>query len=181
MKECLLISANPNKKGFGAQLTEEFVKGLNDQGNTVTEIDLFAEHFHCNAGQSHKNNDFLLEEFRREISMTDAVAFSFPMWCEMPPFPMVAFMQQILVKGFAYEHDGKTKTPILDLPTSLIVTMGQKKDAPLQYLIDALSYTGLHLKDWQLVIANGIGPNLAEAEATTFKERARKAGTLLFT
>lgn len=178
--KCLLITANPNRNGFGAKLTEEFICGLNDQGHEFIEIDLFGEHFHSGSMQAHANNQHLLEIYKGYIKEVDAVAFSFPMWCEMPPYPLVAFLQQILVKGFAYEHDGKVKTPILDLPCSLLVTMGQKKDAQLQYLIDALSYTGLHLKPFQLVIANGVGPNMSNCEALAYSDKAYQAGIDLF-
>lgn len=176
----LVVTANPNKNGFGAQLTNVFINGIKEAGHEVNVMDLFAQGFHCSDGQTHDRNLYLLDEYRERIQDCDSIAFSFPMWCEMPPYPMAAFIQQVFVKGFAYEHDGIIKTPILNLPMSMLVTMGQKKDANLQYLIDALSYVGLHLKNWQLVIAPGVGPNMQEVEENTFKERAYLAGKTLF-
>ena len=176
----LVITANPNKSGFGAELTNQFIQGIKDAGHDIGKLDLFENHFHTGYTQSNDRNEMLIEAYKEHILECDAICFSFPLWCEMPPYPLVAFMQKILVNGFAYTHDGVTKTPILNLPISLIITMGQTKNPNLTYLIEALGYVGLHHDYWHTVIAQGVGPDMPEHQVNTYKSSAYQAGLIQF-
>lgn len=160
--------ANPSLTGFTNSLANEFRAGLADEDVTHETINLFQEGY---VGQDHIG--CLEADYKSLILGADGLAFIFPWWWEMPPYPMTAFLQRIFVNGFAYKHDG-VKTPILDKPVQLIISMGQNKPINLQNLCDGMEYCGLHVRHW--MAAQGVNPSMDEAKALQYKNEAYNAG-----
>jgi putative NADPH-quinone reductase len=173
MKKCLIVMANPSLNGFANALATEFRSGLEFEDHSHETINLFQENYLGQEGQ------FLEVDYKELIMGCDGMAFSFPLWWEMPPYPLVAFFQKIFTAGFAYNHDGVNKTPLLDLPVQLIVTQGQKHPANLLYLYEALRYCGFKTKFNTLSCTN-VTPNLSPTEAGRYKKMAFEAGTSFF-
>lgn len=181
-KTCMVVVANPNGLSLTCQLAESFIAGLEEAGNkAITGVEnSFSKSsinylFQTNYPAETNNNDDL---YRNQLKRADGVCLAFPWWCEMPPYPLVAWMQRNLIKDFAYKHDGTIKTPILNLPTQLLVTMGSIGECNLKNLKDGLGYTGLHVSN-ELVV-KGAGPDLKKSEVTNLLWRARQDGLTFF-
>lgn len=114
------------------------------------------------------------------ISKTDAIAFAFPWWWEMPPYPMVEFLQKVFVKDFAFTHDTDgRKTKLLNKPAQLIICAGQdKQQIQIEPLVMAMEYCGLHA-DTPLIFT-GCKPGLAEETVDYYSQTAFKQGRLFF-
>lgn len=171
MKNCLIFVANPNPKSFGHQMATSFKKGIDNSGNSAEIIDLYAldyENNHLSANQ----------QFKEMILNADSLAFAFPIWWEMPPSPLVKFLQTIFVKDFAYTHDGVKKTNLIDKNVAILATMGQKKHVSFEYLFEAFEYCGMDTT--AIVVASGVNPSFTSADANKALERAFTVGSHFF-
>lgn len=181
-KVCMVVVANPNPQSLTFQLVEKFMAGLKAAGHKgiLGEDNSFSKktinQLFQNNYPSEDNSDDL---YRKLLSRADGVCLAFPWWCEMPPYPLVAWMQRNLIKDVAYLHDGVTKTPILNLPTQLLVTMGQTTHCNLQNIKNGLAYTGLHCNGLDLIV-QGAGPNLTKETIKSVKEEAYQLGKKFF-
>ena len=171
MKRCLTVVAHPTLKSFTNSLASEFEHGLTDAGHSFTRINLFQEDYPFDKAASERNEN----NWKRLISNhIDGIALIFPWWWEMPPAPMVAFLQNIFNVGFAFEYINGIREVTLDLPSALIISMGQKKLCNDKYLLEAMHYCGLHQK--VNLVCQGVGPTLAEEDAKNYLELARAVG-----
>jgi putative NADPH-quinone reductase len=171
MKNCLIVFANPTLASFSGALADNFRSGIEDSGNSHSTINLYQDEYISKLSDAEVD-----AKYKNMITQCDSIAFVFPWWWEMPPYPMAAFLQTIFVNGFAYSHNG-VKTPLLDIPTMLIVTLGQEKKCNLNNLHEAMDYCGLRVVDE--VVCAGVNPRMASEKAEEYKQEAYGRGRYL--
>lgn len=165
--------ANPSLTSFSNVLADEFRAGLANADCTHETINLIQEGFPAANDDAH-----LIASYKELIEGADHLAFFFPVWCEMPPYQLVAFIQRIFGEGFSFKYvDGK-RILLCEKPVFMVSTCGQPKPFHDSYIREAFQYVGLTIRD-DLQCRN-IGPRLHESMATFYKETAYKCGYHLF-
>lgn len=158
--KCLIVVANPSATSFTNQLVTQFKAGLESEGHTHDTIQLFQDGY---------END---EAYRQKILECDAICYAFPWWFEMPPYPLVAFLQRNLVEGFAFKHENGNKVSLLKkVPTQVLITMGQSSpEYNIRAVRDGLRYVGMKISG-ELVCMN-VGPRLEPSQAQKYLDQA---------
>ena len=167
---CVIFVAHPAPSSLTKNLATTFKQGIVAAGHSATMFDIFHKPF-------DEANITTLQDL---IKTADGIAFAFPWWWEMPPYPMVELLQKVFVNGFAFTHDGNhKKTSLLSLPTQLIICAGQAKtDIQLGNLKMAMDYCGL--KPITPLVLSGVGPSLSQAVVNEFHRGALAAGQNFF-
>ena len=172
-KTCLVVLAHPSwTSSFSGSLAENFANGIEESGNQCEYINLWRDNFHLPDIKKE-----LIDSYKEMILNCDGIVFAFPLWWEMPPYPLVEFLQTIFTNGFAYKHDG-VKTSILDLPVDMLISMGQVKHFNISNLYEAMEYCGLHVR--KALVCQGVGPAISTKDATQYIENAKAAGLTFF-
>jgi len=158
----LQIIAHPDtsEKSFTGQLAQQYRKGANEAEHQVTWLNLYDE-------------DIEDVDLRQLVLETDAMCLVYPLWWEMPPAKMVEFLQTTFVFGFAFELKGDRMVPKIDIPTTVLISMGQQKTHNTSYLEDAMKYCGLHPK---IAVFQNVGPRLTPDQAEAYLDLAHRLG-----
>lgn len=158
----LQIIAHPEEQSFTRMLAKSFVNGAENNGHTVKCLDIY--------------NGWSQKDLFRLVSEADHLCFAWPSWWEMPPAPLVNLLQTIFVKGFAFDLIDGRMQPLLNIPTTCLISMGQKKDYNTSNLNDAMQYCGLRP---HFYIFDGVGLNLSKEKADQYLDMAFYRGTSL--
>jgi putative NADPH-quinone reductase len=171
--KCLIVTANPSATGYSYALVNKFIEGIESAGHTYEMVELFQGGY-----MEGKITDLEIQE---KIKAADGICLAFPWWCEMPPFPLVAFMQQNLKEGFAFTRDADgNKVPLLNKKVQLLISMGSAgPEYFIRHVIDGLKYAGLKVVN-NIVVQN-VGPNLPKEKANFYLEQAHHQGTRFLT
>jgi putative NADPH-quinone reductase len=173
MKKCLIVMANPSLTSFSNALADEFRAGLANADCIHETINL------CQEGFPIQGTDgWLLGSYMDLVAGADGLAFFFPVWCEMPPYPLVAFIQRIFVEGFSFKYEDGQRVLLQEKQVFMASTMGQVKLYNDSYLREAFQYVGLTITDdFQ---CRNVGPRLTDGMALQYKTQAYNAGYNFF-
>lgn len=158
----LQIIAHPDIEGksFTGQLAESFRNAARSAGHEVTYYNLFEE-------DAHEVDP------RPLILNADHICFAWPCWWEMPPAKLVDFLQTVFVKDFAFTLQGDRMVPSLNIPTTCLISMGQRKGYDTTNLREAMTYCGLHP---MFCIFDNVGPRLSKEMAQEYLALAARQG-----
>jgi putative NADPH-quinone reductase len=159
----LQIVSHPDTSGssFTQRAAKAYRAGLRDAQHKISSLTFF--------------NELPSIDFSKElITAADHIAFHWPCWWEMPPYPLVQFLQTVLVKDFAFrfEADG-SRTVLLDIPTTTFISMGQRKTFHTDGLADAMDYCGLRPRKFH--IFENVGALLSKELEDLYFEQAYNA------
>ena len=87
---------------------------------------------------------------------------------------MVDFFQTVFIKDFAFTLVGTHMKPALNIPVSVLISMGQDKDLNTVNLSEAMSYCGLHP---MFFLYKNVGPRLTSALGGLYLDSARRHGS----
>lgn len=175
MKKCLVVVANPKAQSLTHTLASRFCDGIAESGDQYEVLDLFQD---CknNMGRSES-----VPKYQQAVAGCQGIVFVFPTWWEMPPYPLVEFLQTVFVSGFAFTHENNIKINKLDLKSLVITTRGQSEDSggsDLAYLRAALEYSAMHSED--PLVCYGINPSTLRENVELYKNHAFSKGLHFF-
>lgn len=139
MKNILIVYCHPSDNSFTFSVKEEFVRGLQDAGNTYEISDLYTMGF--NPVMSEE--EYLREAFydnaqavpdeilaeQKKIQEADSIVFIYPVFWTEAPAALVGWFQRVWTYGFAYGDDATMKK----LEKALfLVTMGGSLGDPIR-------------------------------------------------
>ena len=157
----LQIIAHPAQTSFTLELAEAFRTGAKKSGHTVIYYNVYDEDAPG------------VEEVKDLVLSVNHLSFAFPNWWEMPPAKLVELLQTVFVKGFAFDLDIDRMKPLIQLPTSVLISMGQQKEFNTTNLHDAMKYCGLHPT---FHVFNNVGPRLTPDNAKAYIDLAFSCG-----
>lgn len=158
----LQIIAHPADLSFTRALAKSFADGAISKGHSISLIDVY--------------DRWTETDVKDQILAADHLCFAWPSWWEMPPAPLVELLQTVFVKGFAFDLKNGRMQPLLDLTTTCLVSMGQKKDYNSYNMGDAMRYCGLYP---HFYIFNGVGPDLSQVKKEQYLNMAYFSGSKL--
>jgi putative NADPH-quinone reductase len=162
LMDILQIIAHPavESKSFTSQLAEAFRDGAEKAGHQVRWYNLF----HPDASEVRH---------REIIAEVDHLCFAWPCMWEMPPAKLVDFFQTTFVKDFAFHQVGDRMVPLLNIPVTCLISMGQQKPHNTVNLHEAMIYCGLHPT---FCIFNNVGPRMSPELAASYLDLAYRQG-----
>jgi putative NADPH-quinone reductase len=163
----LQVIAHPDLtlKSFTGQLATAFREGAEGVGHSIITHNLYEPQWLPSK-----------IDFQNLILETDHINFAWPCMWEMPPAKLVDFLQTVFVKDFAFTLDGDKMKPLLNIPVSCLISMGQDKDLSTTNLSEAMHYCGLQPL---FCIFKNVGPRLIATHAEAYLDMARRQGARL--
>lgn len=158
----LQIIAHPDTTGksFTGQLAKRFRNGAEEAGNTVDSYNIFS-------------HTFSPSSIEKKIREARHICFAWPCMWEMPPAKLVGFLQGVFVKDFAFHQVCDRMVPLLNIPVTCLISMGQQKPHNTVNLHEAMTYCGLHPT---FCIFNNVGPRMSAELATSYLDLAYRQG-----
>lgn len=114
-----VVYCHPSKKSFTHDITQEFLKGLNDANHEFIVSDLYEMNFNEVISENEYEReayykteipvaDDVIEE-QRKIQESDAIVFIYPVFWTEAPAKLVGWFDRIWTSGFAYNPNPKMK------------------------------------------------------------------------
>jgi len=126
----LIIKAHPRADGFTHQIAETYKKKQEEQGNTVTILDLCARENAQSYVEFVSTNriveDATTEKMQALIREADEIVWIFPVWWMDCPAIMKNFIDRNFTSGFAfkYNENGKVDKLLTGKTTKIYATAG---------------------------------------------------------
>ena len=133
-KKVLVVVAHPAEQSLCAEIANRFAIGMRIEAFGDVDVSI--------------TNIFVNEEGLTKLDLLalDGLVLAFPNWCEMPPAPMVAWIQRHMSEGIGYSRDceGVKTGHLQGLPVFTLITQGtdEVKDYIIGSVREALEYCG---------------------------------------
>lgn len=134
----LIVYCHPSHHSFTYQVKEHFVRGLKEAKHEYEVIDLYAENFNSDIGESEYLRDAFYDDkqdipddvkkYQEIINRNDAIVFIYPVFWTEAPSKLVGWFQRVWTYGFAY---GKQMMKTLE-KSLFLVNMGGDAKEPLR-------------------------------------------------
>jgi NAD(P)H dehydrogenase (quinone) len=115
MKKILVIKSHPRKDSYCDALAISYIRGVKEKGNFIKELSLRDLSLESFLKYGHKEAPILnkdLQNAQELILWADILVFFYPTWWAMPPSILKAFLESVLLPGFAYKY----KRPLWFIP-----------------------------------------------------------------